>query len=679
MKKSISEMTLKELVGHKIMLGLPGETLDDITKETIINYGISNVILFKRNIKDLDRLKALCDEIQDLVIKTTGYPAIIGVDEEGGCVNRLPNTAMIMPAPMGIAATGSPENGEKLAVLSAKQLKSLGINMSFVPDCDINSNPANPIIGGRSYGDTPGQVTEYVRAINNAYKSENFLISAKHFPGHGDTDMDTHLSLPVIHKSFEELSEFELIPFKELIRDGVSSIMTTHILFPAIEKENVPGTMSRTIITDILRNRLGYEGLIVSDCMEMDAIKKYYGTVEGCGKAAMAGVDIMLVCHTPELQRGATKEMLRLLEEGKYSKAELLDSVKRIIEYKEKYAITSTQTFDIEKAKEEALNIRKKTFVLIGGDIPAPGDHPFFVGCEDFRSANVSDAPEDKISFPEYMSKALSGDYLITSQDPDINEIQKALSLAKNHSAIFVNTFNAHMFKGQARLVNALGSLGIPILAVTMRDPYDLCFIDKDIPSVLAWDYTPANLAALLPVISGKERPTGNVPITLNREFCTIEPFKKEDVKGVSETIANTYRISNAGDYTSEYIERDLEKLKPEDILRISETAHFYVAKRGERIIACAGIKPYNDSLDESILTAVFVLPEYQGFDIGTKLISAIEKDPLYTRAKRIEVPASITAYKFYKKLGFAHKNNIEAPDETHRYPMEKYNNVKTD
>ncbi len=210
-------------------------------------------------------------------------------------VTRLTDDATNMPGAMAIAATGNPENAYTAGRITAAELQALGIDFDLAPVMDVNSNPQNPVIGVRSYADNPETVARFALRMMQGLLDGGVLCAAKHFPGHGDTSLDSHLSLPTVDKSLAALEAVELVPFKAAISAGIPAIMTSHILFPQLEKDTLPATMSRAIITGLLKESLGFKGLVISDCMEMAAIKQFYGTVEGTIAALVAGVDLVFI------------------------------------------------------------------------------------------------------------------------------------------------------------------------------------------------------------------------------------------------------------------------------------------------------------------------------------------------------------------------------------------------
>ena len=510
-------MTVTEKIGQRLVIGFPGPEMSPAFIRLVKEYKIGNVILFQRNCESSAQLSRLCRDIQELVRRETGHGAFITIDQEGGSVTRLPYEAVNVPGSMALAATGDPENACRAARLTAAELRAFGINFNLAPVADVNNNPDNPIIGVRSYGDTPEQVERFAAAALRGYLDGGVLASAKHFPGHGDTDMDSHLSLPCIDKSLEELEKLELRPFKALIDAGCPAVMTTHILFPQLEPENVPATMSRRIITGILKERLGFQGLVISDCVEMQAIGVYYGSARGAAAAMAAGVDLVFVSHTAETQEEAALACRAAVESGQISMEELDASVEKILRYKEQYCTGPVGTPERPEALAEAAALRLATIALTQGTIPALGDAPFFCGCADYQAGLVSNRELEKPAFPEAMSAKLGGTALVTGQDPSAEEIQAAVNAAKGHTSIFVGTFNGHLYPGQTALVKALGELNIPMAVVALRNPYDLRDLPGHAAGVAAWDYSYLTLDALVPVLSGEVKPQGKLPIALER------------------------------------------------------------------------------------------------------------------------------------------------------------------
>lgn len=497
--------------GQRFIAGFEGTTVPQELRRLVKEHKAGNFILFKRNVENRVQLRSLCDELQKLAMEETGLPAFIAIDQEGGCVSRLPDDCAIVPTAMALAATGDPQNAYDAGAITAKELRALGVNFNLAPVMDVNSNPLNPVIGARSYSDDPAIVSAFGSAMIKGLEAGGVMSCAKHFPGHGDTAVDSHLGLPKVEKTMEELEACELIPFRAAMEAGVSAIMTTHILFPELEKEELPATMSKAIMQDVLRGRLGYDGLIVSDCMMMDAIAKYYGTVEGTLAACNAGVDMICICHDPALTGQACEEVLRSGDPAMTDAA-----AERIIAAKERLMECGDLAMvGCEAHRQRNREMRAQSITHVGAELPELGEKPFFVGCFPFVPSLVASPIERSVCFPEWMHKQFGGSCMVTEVQPDAGQIAQACEAAKDAGCIVLCTFNAHMKQQQLALMRALAELGKPMVVCTMRDPYDLMELPKGVSGLLAYEYSIDALEALRPVLAGEKAAVGKLSVRL--------------------------------------------------------------------------------------------------------------------------------------------------------------------
>lgn len=507
--------TMKVSVGQCLMGGFPGKEMSEDFIKLVKEYKVGNVILFRHNIEDGPQLQGLCQDIQELVLAETGYPAFITIDQEGGAVTRLPEGFCNVAGAMAIAATGKPENAKLAAKITAQELKHLGVNFNLAPVMDVNNNRNNPVIGVRSYGDQPQTVIDYACAAIEGYTEEGVLSCVKHFPGHGDTATDSHVGLPTIDKSLDELLELELLSFQEAIKRGVPAVMSSHILFPQIESEKIPGTMSHKIITGILKDMLGFKGLVMSDCLEMDAIQKYYGTANGAVAAMKAGVDVLGVSHTAKLLEESAKALYVALDSGELSEDRIMEAAEKIIAYKVKYLPFTEIDYDFENNKLLEKQIRKDTLVMTQGSFFDLGKNPYFVGPPDYRVTQVSSKESTIKTFPEYMAHELGGTSTVTSKDPTSEEVQEAIAVAADASSVVIGTYNGHLFPGQLNLAKELMKRHEKVALVALRNPYDLAGLPEHVTAIAAWDYTEMTLELLAKVFASKEMLTGSLPVEI--------------------------------------------------------------------------------------------------------------------------------------------------------------------
>lgn len=508
-------MTIQQMLGQKLVFGFHGTELSEEFISLVKEYKIGNVILFLRNVQSADQLRRLCAQIQELIQAETGYPALIIIDQEGGMVTRLPQDAVNVPCAMALAATGDPENARRASEITIRQLRGLGANFNMAPVLDVNNNPQNPVIGIRSFGDDPQLVAAFGRAALEPYAGSGILCCGKHFPGHGDTAVDSHLGIPRVDKTEEELEKLELIPFRRAAEAGIPAIMISHVLFPKIEKEEIPCTMSRRIVTGLLKEKMGYQGLILTDCMEMGAIRDYYGTPQGTVAAIQAGVDLAEISSTIELERGAAQAVAEAAARGEFDMEEIRASVEKILQFKKKVCYEIDPSLcNREEDRQMARQMSRQAVTCCSGT-PIPADErTFFCGCADYRASGAGNEDGSAGPFPEYMAKAFGAVGVVTSKDPDPEEIRRTARQAARYDSIVLSTCNGHLFRGQIALARALAETGRPLTVVALRNPYDIPLLPDCQCAIAAYDYTTPSFMALEEIFRGGAM-TGKLPVKL--------------------------------------------------------------------------------------------------------------------------------------------------------------------
>ncbi|MGV7220457.1 MAG: beta-N-acetylhexosaminidase [Nitrospinales bacterium] len=338
--EEINLNTIIEQTGQMLMAGLKGTSIDKDAEELICKYKIGGFILFGRNFENPRQLSNFICDLQSLAIsKGNGTPLFISVDQEGGRVARLkePFTEYPFAGVLGIAK--SEELAYNFGSALAKELLAVGINMDFAPVLDVNSNPENPIIGDRAFSDDPEWVARLGGAFIRAFNDEGILPVGKHFPGHGDTALDSHLDLPYVNRDVNSLEKIELHPFSKVLKNGLDVVMTAHVIYPAWDEKN-PATFSKKILDDILRKRFGFDGIIISDDLEMKAIDDHYQFESIPAMGVEAGVDIFLVCHDTDRIRTLHDLLIKGMNTGKISRDNVQMSADRIARIKRKIKTT---------------------------------------------------------------------------------------------------------------------------------------------------------------------------------------------------------------------------------------------------------------------------------------------------------------------------------------------------
>lgn len=517
-------MNLQKKVGRLLIAGFKGITMSEEIKHLIHTYHIGGIILFGRNIGTPEEILQLTNSLQ-AEAKKAGYetPLLICIDQENGVVRRLGEGATIIPGAMLLGATHEPKNAKKAGYLTGKELKALGINWNLAPVVDVNNNPKNPVIGVRSFGEDPEDVAAMAKNSMLGMQEAGVMTTLKHFPGHGDTSVDSHLDLPVIDHDLDRLHAVELVPFKECMAAGADAVMSAHVYFPALEKkENVPATLSHSVITGLLREQLGFDGVITTDCMEMDAIAKRIGTVEGCVQAVEAGVDFVMVSHLHDLQEQAVLRLAEAVESGRISEQRIEASIERIEKLARKY--TSWVEIDADAAvpefvgsdkhHEEMRAIYEQGITEVKGPgIPiAAEDRVLLVHPKNEYAMMVEDKRYATLTMAEQMKK-IHGNVASVEIDGDGPRHLDMKELASRYDHIVVLTLNADKHESQRKLVNDLIESGKPVDVIAVRSPYDAAYFPNANRVICTYEFTQSAFEVVAGYLAGKTSIKGRLPV----------------------------------------------------------------------------------------------------------------------------------------------------------------------
>lgn len=355
----LTEMTLREKVGQlfwvrpealDFSLNPEKKKLTQTMRQNLEQYPVGGIVIFKGNIQDESQLSSLIADFQS----ASKIPMIVAVDEEGGSVARLANhEAFSLPkykSARDIGATGDPEQARQMGRTIGSYLRAYGFNLDFAPVADVDSNPANPVIGRRAYSTDAQQAAQMVTAAVEGFHDAGMLCTVKHFPGHGDTGQDSHYGTATSYKTWEEMKATEMLPFEAGIAAGVDVVMTAHITTPNATADGLPASLSYTMITERLRGELGFQGVIVTDALGMNAIKNYFAPAESAVAALCAGVDVLLM---PSDLRAAFDGVVRAVEDGTLSEERLNESVRRILILKQKAGLDLSGSSATEQSLPE--------------------------------------------------------------------------------------------------------------------------------------------------------------------------------------------------------------------------------------------------------------------------------------------------------------------------------------
>jgi len=548
---SIDQLSLEQRVGQMFMCGFHGQHADEQINQLIRDYHVGGVIYFRRNVESVDQINRLSADLQAIAAKAGELPLMISVDQEGGMVARIDKEGVTqVPGNMALGATGNPNYTLECAQILGHELKSIGIDMNLAPVLDVNNNVLNPVIGVRSYGENAESVAAHGAAAIKGYQSRGVAATAKHFPGHGDTAVDSHLGMVTVPHERNRLEQVELLPFRRAIEAGVDAIMTAHVIFPAIEPEPIPATLSRKVLTGLLREEMGFDGIIITDCLEMHAISKPYGVAEAAIRAVEAGADLILVSHTLQDQISAVEAVVEAVRTGRVDEATINQALERIISWKAarcgqwEHTFVSMEVDDAvsDGSDEDGITFSTKekgessrslasiesrldeiasssiTVVQNDGLLPLnPEKNVYVIWPEVVQRTEVDEPWSHTDSLGVALSQLRGGvrELKITTQ-PTYDEAEQILKDVSEEDQIIVCTYTSagHLPKGQHHLVQKL-SEKYSLIVVALRNPYDLLEIPTPGSYVCTYENTPAVVRALSLVLTGELQPTGRLPVSL--------------------------------------------------------------------------------------------------------------------------------------------------------------------
>ncbi len=521
MSKKVADLTLEEKIGQLIVFGFPEDYFAENVERLIKDYKLGNILLFKRNITKTDELFKLNKDIQTAMMKYLGIPAFITVDQEGGMVTRLEGGGTVYPGAMTLSATNNPENAYLSGLYMADEMDALGLNVNFAPVLDVNNNPLNPVIGVRSFGDTANRVSLYADEFIRGMQTK-VIATAKHFPGHGDTNVDSHLDLPKVDFEMDRLKKVELAPFKKAIDNGIKAVMSAHIVYKHLTN-GMPATLSSEALTDLLREDLGFEGLIFTDGMEMKAILNKYGAIESSVPAILAGANLLLYCHYEDQQIAAAEYLKEAVLDGRIPMEVIDERVERVLKFKRDLNLDILNQ-EYSDVKDRVGSIRNKEFAqkavndaltLVKGQVYAEKGKTLFIGQLPIATSGADDT-DGKNSTIEKLREVLPNfDYELAKLSPTKEDILKLKEKAKGYKQVILTTYNSNVYLQQVELVKALNSLDVELHVISLRNPYDH-YLVKDIKNyVCLYEYTENSINTLKDYLLGKIKPKGVLPLNV--------------------------------------------------------------------------------------------------------------------------------------------------------------------
>lgn len=545
----IGTMSLEEKVGQLFMIHGYGTSLYgpseadvdgnqelhglDTLAQVIETYHPAGIAYFNftNNIEDLEQVALLSNEIQELAMATgAGIPMLIGIDQEHGVVRRIADPMTEFPGSMALGATDDPQDAYNAAHVTALELRAVGVNVNFAPVADVNSNPYNPIIGTRSFGDDPEQVSDLVAAQVRGFRDGGIVATLKHFPGHGDTDVDSHTGLPLIDRPRDIFESVDLPPFQAGIDAGAEMVMTAHIVVPAFDDSGRPATLSETILTDLLRESMGFDGVIVTDALTMDGVQEGMEPERIPVEALKAGADLLLMPANLEL---AYQAVLAAVQSGELSEARIDASVRRILRLKAELGLFEAALVDVASVEDVigmpaqkalAQDIARRSVTLVrqeGPSIPWLSPLTGEVGNfgEGTPSVLITGWGETTVYLlaDVFESRGMRSEAVVSGQNPSEDEIHRVAEMAPDFDLVVVVTMNAHAEdrSGQRDLVAELIERGNSVVVLSVGVPYDTGMLPAGGTYLATYGYRRVSLEAAVDVLLGEVEPAGRLPVAL--------------------------------------------------------------------------------------------------------------------------------------------------------------------
>jgi len=538
---TLARMTPEEKVGQLFIQNVYGKdaTTPDARNiplygvaspaEVVRKYHLGGVIYFAwtDSVQNPQQITGLSNGLQQAALTQDSkvhVPLQVATDQEQGVVTRIGPPATQFPGSMALGAGRSTDDARTAARITGEELKAMGVNTDFAPDSDVNVNALNPVIGTRSFSSDPELAADMVGAQVRGYQDDaGISSSAKHFPGHGDTATDSHVAFPIITHTRQQWEQIDAPPFKQAIADGIDMIMTAHLSFPALDDSGDPATLSRPILTGLLRNELGYKGVIVTDSLAMQGVRDLYGDAEVAVRALSAGADQLLM--TPAMD-DAYAAVLDAVRTGRISHADLDAKVRRVLElkysrgivahpYADPAALDSVVGTSEHLAAADAITDRTTTLVKNdAGTLPlsTSGAKVLVTGYGVTTTQTLADGLAKQGAVTTVKQ---------TGTSPTDAQVASAVAAASTQDAVVVTTMKAWDTSvtdprgGQQKLVKQLLATGKPVIVVATRDPYDIAYLTQAPTYLATYSYSPVAIEAVARVIGGKVAPTGKLPVDI--------------------------------------------------------------------------------------------------------------------------------------------------------------------
>lgn len=519
MQYDFSKLSLEEKVGQMLGFAFYGTTYNQDLELRIKKLNAGLLIYFKDN---CDNPKQIF-ELNQKINQNAKIPPFIALDQEGGMVARVTSKITQSPGAMAISAGSSYQDAYKLAYNMGKELRSLGFNFNFAPEGDVNNNPLNPVINVRSYSDNPQIVAEYMYYATKGYNDALMMTSVKHFPGHGDTAIDSHLGLPVVDFDEQRLNEIELVPFKKVVEKDLPGIMASHVMYTNYDQK-YPTSLSYNITQKLLRDQMGFNGLVVTDSLTMSAVWGRFSIEEIVLNGFNSGCDILLFCGDRNLSNHQEifDTAVRLVKEGKISINQVNNAVERIFKYKSmfKCGIMANDYCEIASELEEksrvefAQEVANRSITLLKDEsslLPITKQDKVLVVFPILKVVTLVENDDNTLnSLGDFLPYEVDKHYITIN--PTTEEQATLLEKTKKYDKIIYCSYNACFNEQQASLINNLEQ--DKLIVVAIRTPYDINVLNVK-TYLCSYEASVQAFIALSKVLTGQIQATGKMPVKL--------------------------------------------------------------------------------------------------------------------------------------------------------------------
>jgi beta-N-acetylhexosaminidase len=521
------KMTLEQAAGQQFLLSFTGKReAPPALRMILARQHIGGIVLFRaKNMGTLEELRGLTADLQQIAAEAGQPPLLIAADQEGGQLMAV-GQATPFPGNMALGATRSEKLAQRVGRAIGREMAALGINVDFAPVCDVNNNPRNPVVGTRSFGEDPKLVGALAAAMVQGLQSAGVAAAAKHFPGHGDTASDSHYAASVLHHDMRRIRRVELPPFQSAIAAGVRMVMTAHIAFPALNGgSDAPATVSRALLTGLLRRKLKFDGIIVTDAMDMKALEQGPGYAADALAAAAAGADLLLFNHDLARVEPAWATLAQAARRGVVSSEQVHASAARVLALKKWLAKRAQPGLDVVCSREHcalAHEVARQSMTLVhdrGNCLPLRL-------AADARIAVVTPCPRDltPADTSSYLKPELGAamrryhanvDEFQVPMNPSAADVGAMCDRLAGYDLVIAGTINAIEAPGQAALVNTLLKRGTAVIAIALRLPYDLAAYPAAPVFICTYGILPPSMDAAADALFGKGGFPGRLPVTI--------------------------------------------------------------------------------------------------------------------------------------------------------------------